>query len=341
MTKGLGVPKESGQGKPCGRGDGAPVAQGTGCRARSVRPMPRRRGIAAWSDGSLDPVEAASVETHLSTCAHCQAVLAARSRGADGSGGCGVVEGGIRPLARPGGGAVRATVVWVAVRSRQPRPTSRPSRASPDVAAPAPSLQRVPDREAGGQSNSSARAATPARAVPLARAGNAGGVIPQRAGASSAKDKPSARAEPEATARRETPPAEQPTSAISALTEAASECAGRERKLKWRTIQRPLRRRLLGGSGPAGWDRRPTGNEMQDAIAAARRSRWSTSRRLPPSRALAQSAAAGGRAEPDAPDQVARVVPGRRRTIDGRWRELVARADGGGRHHHRRIRAVR
>lgn len=101
MTKGLGVPKESGRESPADAEMARLLRKELAAALAPSSPCLDAEAIAAWSDGSLDPVEAASVETHLSTCGHCQAVLAAFTRTA-----------AVRPPARRSGPS--ATVVWFA-----------------------------------------------------------------------------------------------------------------------------------------------------------------------------------------------------------------------------------
>jgi hypothetical protein len=101
--------------------------------------------LAAWQDGGLDPVQMSSVETHVSSCAHCQAMLAAFARGTPGTPGTpgtlgtlGTYRWWLAPIAA----GAAAVTIWMVVPDQQEIAT-RPAQ-PPGAAAVEPSREQAP-----------------------------------------------------------------------------------------------------------------------------------------------------------------------------------------------------
>ena len=120
--------------------------------------------LAAWAEGRLAAAEAATVETHLSSCASCQEMLAvfAQTDVQDQESALGPVASGFSWFrwrwAVPVAAAATAAAIWVAVpndpnqdefeRTVAPAIQERAAPAPPSPAASADSMARVPAEEA-------------------------------------------------------------------------------------------------------------------------------------------------------------------------------------------------
>ena len=91
--------------------------------------------LAAWADGALSARERAAAERHASSCARCQALVAAMARTAPPLARTWRHASAIKWIA-PLAVAAAAAVVWVVVAPRQPRPAAARAQAAAAAASP-------------------------------------------------------------------------------------------------------------------------------------------------------------------------------------------------------------